>query len=295
MNNDMKRRTFLTATIGTLVAAPLLVRYFSGKRKGLPHQNFARELDRYQKKLDLPISPVDGPATFTLPFRPQAGSEWNYVLFSTSILPNEMSQAVAGEPDAYLIREGWIGVSKTQSDQIVVHGGDETSKVCSPRWTDPRDPAEFSLLVQDGKLVPAKEKGTKATEKRDTQFENILSLASLPQGELSAGRKWKGESGRVKPFRYATNYEIVGFAEIDHRKTVQVRFDATIPNLAQGVTKIKLEKNQSLTNRHSGHAWFELESGLLVRQELDMTSTCTNVRDKDLTVQSKFIVQLFTV
>ena len=299
MDNDMKRRTFLGVTIGTLIALPLGVRYFAGKQKPVTHRNFAKELQKYRSMVDVPVRSIDGPASLSLPLNPPIGNEWKYVLFSPSVLPNEISNAVSEEPDAFVVREGWISVEKTPSAQTVILGGDEISKICSPQWTDERDTAEFALLLHDGKLVPAKQKGTKADPKRDTQFQHLLVLKGVPSGELKIGRRWQAASGRVLPFTYKTEYEVAGYADVGGRKTIDIRFSGSIPNMAgkSGVNKKRSEKGETMTNSHKGHAWFDLETGLLVRQEVEMTSTCTGIKglDKSLSVDAKFFVQLFDV
>ncbi|HBT75882.1 MAG TPA: hypothetical protein DEB39_02930, partial [Planctomycetaceae bacterium] len=110
MNNDMKRRAFLGTIVGTLIALPIGVRYFCGKKTGLPHRNFGKELQKYLAKIDVPIRPVGGPASFALPLHPVVGDEKSYLLFAPSHLPSEISQATGGEPDAFTVREGWIYV-----------------------------------------------------------------------------------------------------------------------------------------------------------------------------------------
>lgn len=292
MNNDMKRRTFIGLTVGALIAAPLTVRYFAGNRKGLPRRNFVKELKAYENMIDVTINPADGPATFTLPLRPQPGQEWTYLLFSPSFLPNELSQAAPGEPDAFIVRKGSIEVAETQSSQIVIVGGDDVFKICSPRHTDERKPAEIALMFKDGKLFPAKEKGTKANPDRDTQFEHLLALQGIPAGELTVGKRWKGNTGRLRPFNYATNYEVAGFAEVAGRKTAEIRFDATISNFV--VTPGK--QADTGTNTHRGKAYFDLETGMLVRQEIEMTALCPDVKGtkKSVAVETKLFVQLFT-
>lgn len=296
MDDHIKRRTFIAAAVSTMLAAPFAARYFVGEKPKSAHKNYGKELARYQSMVDVPIQSIEGPATFSLGLRPQAGKTWNYVIFSPSFLPNEMALAAPGQPDVFAVREGRIGVGKTLSDQTVIYGEDEFFKICSPKWTDERSPADFALLLQDGKLIPAKEKGTVDSSNRDTQFDDLLALNGIPTGELALGRKWKSGFGRIKPFKYTTNYEIAGFAEIDRRKTVNIRFHADIPNLASGISSLKLEKGQTLTNTHSGNAWFDLDTGLLVRQEVDLKSVGTKVdgTDNDLSVEGKFIVQLYT-
>jgi hypothetical protein len=298
MNTEMKRRAFLGTIIGTLAAMPFGIRYFRGKKAGLPHHDFAAELQKYQTLVNVPVKSIDGPASLSLPLQPVAGSEWKYLLFSPSHLPNEISQAVGDEPDTFVIREGWGYIDTTPSGQTVILGGDDRSCVCSPSYADERDVAEFALLLHEGKLVPAKEKGTQANPKRDTQFQHLLALKDVPN-ELALGTKWQSTSGRMKPFAFKTDYEVAGFAEIAGRKTVDIRFSANIPNLAglPGVSKRKPQKGETMTNSHSGHAYFDLETGLLVRQEVEMTSTVAGVKgmNKALSVDAKFFIQLFNV
>ncbi|MGL6194358.1 MAG: hypothetical protein ACRC2T_06000, partial [Thermoguttaceae bacterium] len=103
------------------------------------------------------------------------------------------------------------------------------------------------------------------------------------------GTKWTATSGRVLPFTgYKTEYEVVGFAEVANRKTVNVKFTGAVPNVIS-------VSGQSLTNTHSGNAYFDIDTGLLVRQETELTPTSKGVVPElsDLTAKGRFVLQFF--
>ena len=304
MENTFKRRSFLGLTLAALVGTPVALHLFREKKKSSPHQ-FSSELKRINKQIQLPIQLVDGPASFSLALAPPTGKAWKYMLFSPSYFPREISQAINSEPDSFLLREGELFVEKTDKGQVVFAGGDTISKIHYPTSVEERDVKKITLLADKGKLQLARLKGTQSTSYPDTQFLNLLTMNDLPKGELSVGKKWKSNIGRIKPFDgYTTSYEVDGFAEVLGRKTVQIRFAGDIPNLAHrpGVNAEKLDKNATMTNKHQGKAYFDLETGLLVRQEIEMTTTSGGIQEyvardgsKELVIKANIIVQLFPV
>ena len=298
MDNEMKRRTFLAGAIGALVGAPFAVRYYlGGKSLFGSNYRYERELKKYETLTDVPVQVANGPASINLALRPPQDVQLGYVLFLSAFLPKEMSQSVAGEADQFSVRKGQIYLGPTPKNQMVVVGGDEIARYCNHRGFEERNGQEVMLLVQDGKILPAKAKGTSIGPNRDRQLENLLALA-LPNTELKVGTKWTGSKGRVLPFTgYRTDYEIIGFAEVGGIKTVNIRFSGTTQNVAQlpGVNSQEVNKDQSMTNKHEGNAYFDLETGLLVRQETEMQPKCTGLPGdiKDFSGRVKMVVQMF--
>lgn len=299
MKNEIKRRVFLSSIVGVLLATPFAVRHFARNRP-LSVRNFGKEFQKSQSRVDVPIKPIEVAGSVPLYLNPRIGNEWKYVFFSSSILPLQISHATYGEPDTFQIREGQLFIDKTPKDQIVITGGDTVYQSFSPTSVNDQSKHDVILLVQDGRLSAAKTKDTKTEGHRGLLFSHLLAMQSLPAKELALGSKWTGKIGRIHPFRkYTTHYEVVGFAEVGERKTVNIRFTATIPNLLDlpGISTEKSTKTK-IKSQHRGNAFFDLETGFLVRQETEMTSKTSGVPGfgaNELVTTTKFIVQLFNV
>ena len=300
MNQEMKRRAFITGTIGTLIGLPFVVRHLATS-SGLFHSyRYEKEWNKYRTLCDVPVRSLAETFPVSKSVNVPLGQKWDYAIFLAATLPKNLSQAPAGLPDALVVREGTLYVGQTPSVQTVIVGGDRIAKYCVPRGQDERTGFEVAILAKDNQLVPAKEKGSAVPSNRDQYFENLLALKSFPKDELSVGTKWSGTIGRLTPFNNVkTNYEVTGFSEILDRKTVCIQFTGDVPNIAQmpGVNTRKPDSNQTMTNKHSGYAWFDLETGLLVRQEIDMAPKCTGLSGdmKEITGSAKTIIQLFPV
>lgn len=297
MDNELKRRTFLTVMIGTLLGVPVAYRLLGGGKHGREVHHFTKELNRLQTLVRVPVTTTDGPSAFSLALKPPVGRNWNYVVFAPSFLPENVSHALHGEPDMFLVKEGKLSVHQTRAGQIVLTGRDTNFSICSPIHTEERPKNEIILRTQNGVLYPAVPKGESSVHS-DHQFLHLLPLAGVPQ-ELAVGKKWKSNTGRVKPFeRCPTEYAVAGFAEVAGRKTVNIRFKGSIPNIARlpGVNSQKPDKDANMTNEHEGNAYFDLETGLLIRQEVEMVSVCrgNEFPDKNgLTIKAQFSIQLF--
>lgn len=197
----------------------------------------------------------------------------------------------------FLLKEGQLSVRQTHAGQVLLIGRDLNYTLCSPMHTEERAKNEIILLAQNGALYPAKPKGEEIVHS-DQQFLHLLPLVGVPN-ELTFGQKWKSGIGRVKPFENCpTEYEVSGFADVAGRKTVDIRFRGSIPNTAQlpGVNFQKPGKDASMINEHTGNAYFDLETGLLVRQEVEMLSVCREKEFMDkngLEIKAHYVVQLF--
>lgn len=312
MDNEMKRRVFLTGIIGTLIGVPVAVRLIGGSGTGSGESfRFGKELKKYRKMVNVAIRETDGPATFTLPLAPPVGASRKYVMFCPTVLPKELSRAVGDEPDTFFVNEGRFAVHRNHHDQIVLSGNENSCQVYAPQGTEEHEPDAIMILLKDGELRLARPRGLPLTHTRDLQLPHLLSLLKPPKGEWHVGKKWNGPLGRIRPFTgYSTAYEVVGFSEIEQIRTVKIAFTAHVPNVIgkPGVNSDTPARGATMTNTHHGHAWFDLETGLLVRQEADLESTTHNSTagqgktDKQtpkdtgytLTFQSKMILQLFT-
>lgn len=305
MDHVLKRRAFLAGSVAALVAAPTALWLLRPGRKSRSQHRFTQELKRVQALVQIPVEPMNAPGQARLVLTPPIGQTWNYVTFAPSHFPQGVSQALGGEPDVFHLREGNFTFHKTNQGQIVLAGGDQNAVICHPNKMDERPKSTISMLVRDKELRLAKPKGKTTPAHLDMQFVYLLTLPGVPQGELTIGRKWKGTTGRLKPFAgYSTQYEIAGFAEIAGRKTVNVQFTGSVPNIAQlpGVNAEKPPKDATMTNTHHGNAYFDLETGCLVRQEMEMTTVAGGMQGyvakdgtKDFVIQAKTIIQLFPV
>jgi len=242
--------------------------------------------------------PLNGPASVSLGLNPPVGQEWKYVVFAPSFLPDNFSQALGGEPDVFLMKEGILSVNQTHAGQIVLTGRDTNFSICSPTHTEERPQNEILLLAKDGNLYPATPKNDKITVSSDEQFSHLLPLIDAPK-KLTIGQKWKSNIGRIKPFEDCpTEYEVACFAEVAGRKTIHIRFEGNTPNVAHlsGGNSQKLDKDTSMTNTHQGNAYFDLGTGLLVRQETSMTTVYRSrefASQNGLTVNAQFAIQFF--
>jgi len=290
----------LTAVTGTLLGTPVALRFFrsdSGKHGQKVH-HFTQELNRLQTLMRVPITPSNGPSSFSLDLNPPVGQEWKYIVFAPSFLPGNFSQTLGGEPDVFLMKEGVLSVNKTHAGQIVLTGRDTNFSICSPTHTEERPQNEIVLLAEDGNLYPATPKNSTMTVPPDEQFSHLLPLIGAPK-KLTICQKWKSNIGRVKPFEDCpTEYEVVGFAEVDGRKTIHIRFEGHTPNVAHlpGGNSQKLDKDTNMTNTHQGSTYFDLETGLLVRQETSMTTVYHSrefASQNGLTVNAQFSIQFF--
>ena len=298
MNKEIKRRVFLSCMVSGLIAGPCLIRGFYGGGKKLTGLNFGKEYLRYQKLVDVPVQATSGPAQFGLTPNPVVGNRMKYVVFSPSYIQGAASQAVGGEPDAFFAREGFFTTYRTDRNQTILAGGDEVFRMCYPTSTGEWEHQELTLLLENGNLLPAKAKGNTSETPRDAQLVHLLTLRDLPSKELSVGTKWNSNFGRVKPFQnFRTRHEVIGFSEILDRKTVQIQFEGNIANAAAftGINPGSVGKSGVIHNTHKGNAWFDLETGLLVRQETEVQVENRNMNAPigQLNVNSKFTVQLF--
>lgn len=300
MNQEIKRRTFVSAVIALLAAGPFAMRYFGGGKKQRVPYRFGEEYHKYHNLTDVSVRTVEGPAKFELNLTPLPESSMKYVIFLPSTIQGSLSLATAGEPDGFYVREGQLAVQHNNRNQTIIYGGDDIAKVCYPTSNTERERNAVVLLSNNGRLFRASEKGKTSAAHRDSLMSRLLTLGQVPKKELSVGTKWTSNIGRVKPFQgFKTNYEVVGFSEIDNRKTVNVKFDGAIANVANlpGVRPEQVEKNEVMKNTHSGNAWFDLETGLLVRQDTEMTTEVKGITglSKPLSTSGRFIVQLYRV
>lgn len=281
MDNEMKRRVFLSTIIGALIGVPVTIRLLGGKRGSQEEYHFTKNLKKYRRLTDILVTPSSGPNSFSLSLNPPVGTEWKYTVYSPSFLPVELSTAVNNDPDMFFAREGILYVDRTGQEKVVLTGGDTLAGAIAPTGNEEKTKRVVSLLVKDGGLVPAKIQGQPSPADVDRQFVHLLTPNLPPsRSEWSVGMKWKSDLGRIKPFTgVKTEYEITGFAEIADRKCVDLRFVGQIPNmlLLPGVNDRKPEPGAVSSLQYQGHAWFDLETGCLVRQEVHMESVNSGI------------------
>ncbi len=315
MHDEMKRRVFLATIAGTFIGVPVAVRLLTGqKRETADSHRYTKELKQYRSLLDVPVLGLQDQSTVALPLSPPIGERRRYVIFAPSYFPNNLSRAVGNDPDTFVVRDGEIFIDRLSNGQVVITGGDSLFHVSSPMGNEVRENSQVMILFKEGQLRLAKQKGVSSEHAVDVQLPHLLSLQNPPKGNLSLGQRWKGAPGRLRPFAgYVTNYEVQGLADIAGRKTVNIAFSGETPNVVgmPDVNSQKPGKNETMVSKHHGNAWFDLETGLLIRQETHAETTTGGldylgakrgtkadgkVKDEpySLTVKSELIVQLFT-
>ncbi|MGL6193798.1 MAG: hypothetical protein ACRC2T_03140 [Thermoguttaceae bacterium] len=301
MNTELKRRAFLSSIIAALIAGPFAIRHFKGFGNKITYKDFGQEFKKYQASVEIPIHTIDGPEQVSFDFVPSCGQKFKYIIFSPSTMRGELAKVlgrgIADEPDAFFVREGLLGVHRTDRNQTVINGGDTVSKFRMPLSEEEHENNQVLLLCENSVLYPARQTGTNST-RFEKHFLNLLSLRGLLTKRFSVGSTWKSMTGRVKPFNgYETDYEIAGYSEIVGRKAVNVKFSARIKDVAQlpGFSAPDSQKNESIQNSHFGNAWFDLETGMLVRQETTMRTEAENFADlnKPIVVETNCITQLW--
>ncbi|MDR1965051.1 MAG: hypothetical protein LBQ50_14865 [Planctomycetaceae bacterium] len=306
MNNEIKRRIFLSGIVGSLIGLPVTVRLLTGKSEKnemIQSHHFTKELEKYRSLVDVPITSTNGTQSFFLTPAPPIGKEWRYIFYSPSFLPEEVSHATGKDPDTFFVREGILYVDQMNNGQVVITGGDSLCRVISPSWEEKKNTKSVMILVKNGQLHLTKPKGTILPTNIDVQLLHLLTLG-IPNQELKVGMKWRGNTGRIKPFTgYSTQYEILGFANVDGHQTVNVSFSGDIPNIVKsnGIVETKFENETVLSNRHHGNCYFDLENGCLVRQEVEIESFNAGIKGykgkgglDSITIKAQFIVQLYT-
>lgn len=300
MNAEMKRRVFLTGIIGSLIGAPIVARLLLRREPDEAHR-FSDLLKTYRELLDVPVEITSDRGPASLALKPPNRGEWKYVLFSQSFLPPELSRATLGEPDSYVAREGNLFLGETNGGKILLGGGDTRCEVWSPFGMEPRDRQTVTLLCSNGRLSLAKVKGTATPDSQDTLLRHLLALENSSHQNLAPRKRWRGTLGRIKPYGgYSTDYEVAGFATVGGRAVIDIAFSGTVDLTAPPAGKSG-GTAPLVTNRHRGHAWFDLETGFLLRQETEQEAVAAWIpgfRAKDgsdkITVNTQSLFHLFT-
>ena len=317
MNNEIKRRVFLAGIVSFLVGVPvasLLIGRRNGGR-GREGHLFSKELKKYRSLVDVPPTRIDAMTSAPCQFRVPLKQNWRYVIFSPSYLPSEYSLATGDDPDMFAVRDGNIFIEQNDHQQTYIYGGDSQFKLYSPTVIEDRSALEIALLAKENEIVPARMKGVTSTHQKDWLFYHQLTLKGFPHKEFKSGMKWTSKHCRIKPFGgFETSYEVTGFSKIGERNTVDIAFSGKIPNLVgmAGLTTQKLNPGDTTTNEHQGHAWFDLETGLLVRQVVEMETRCSSnapnrrrhnrndskqnegdTTTKSMLIKSNYVTQLF--
>ncbi len=288
MDQDIKRRAFLGATVGTLLAAPFAFRYWGLGRSALKSFKFDRAYAGLQSKIDLPIRSLDATPKLPLALRPSVGDRWNYTMFTNVTPQNDEAEK------SFFVREGMIATNKTPSGKTVLRGGDESSYYGSPRGKADIEKHTVALLIKENEFYPAKVTGQKPDPYFDFHLQNLLSLQGIPSRELTPGARWTNEKGRVFPFAFKTDYKVEGCALVGEVETIHLSFSGKTPDLAQYAEPAAIMDGQTMICEHTGDAYFSLATGMLVRQELHSTIHVTgkNVKPSD-PAKSSIVLQLF--
>ena len=272
MNDQIKRRIFIASGVGVLLGLPFGLNYFVNGKKKTPQSVFRKQLEHYHNELNVAIEPGAAPSAPELKINPSVESKTKYVQFLETFLPGSMSNVAAGLPDMFSVTEGEFATTATQEGSILLSGKDSLSKKYFPFDSSDRDLKNFMLMVRDNKLVQVTPKSAKQTEPRNRGFVHLFALPGATR-KLALNQQFTADEGRIRPFKgIRTSYSIAGFDRLNQRETVRVHFEA------QNYTAIgKGQSDQDFKTKeyHTGDAWFDLTTGLLVRQVVDFHSVVT--------------------
>lgn len=272
MNETMKRRIFIAAGAGALIGLPFVLRYMIGGGRKPVQSIFRDKLKEYCGRLDVPISQTVAPGTFEWRVAPPEKNTLKYVCLLQSFLPAAMTRTEEGVPDVFQVSEGTIECGKTIEGIPLLVGEDIISKEYCPFDSSDNELYDFFLLFQKNRFVQVVPKKQSKAGKMNKSFVHLLAMQDkFPKAKQ--GDSCRSSEARIKPFKgINTDYRVAGFDKIGERSTIRIHFEAKgydVNRLTTGEEKCKFQ----VKNSHSGDAWFDLETGLMIRQSTEILAT----------------------
>ena len=275
MDNQIKRRVFIASGIGALIGAPFALNYlFNGKKK--PRASvYKKQLDHYHELLNVPIASIATDNSFTWRISPEMEKKTKYVHFMETFFPPSLSNVASGTPELFSVVEGNFLATTTSDDNIILSGEDSLSKEYVPFDSCDRSLKTFLLLLKDNRLVQVTPKASNDKSKLNRGFVHLFAAPAC-LAKAKPNQPVFFNEGRLKPFTgMRTSYTIAGFDQVGEQDTVRVHFEAK--NYPAGRRENAKANDKTLKTReyHSGDSWFDLKTGLLVRQVIDFHSIVT--------------------
>lgn len=271
MNDDMKRRVFVGTSIGALLGLPFAMRAISGRRKEMPKSDFQTNLERSRRLTAFTTEKTDGPNVFQWKIT-SPEKECRYISFMESF------SAGAGEswdrvPDVFYLSEGSINSFLTKENETIISGKDWHRTEFWPFERINYPQQEFTLWVKNGQLVQIKNKKTVEKKYLERSFVRLLAMNEMfPQ--VTIGMTTKKDKSRLLPFHgQETHYTACGYEMLDHHKTIRFNFKTTTTDFCDRIASSAPEISRPKTSTvrvENGNAWYDIESGLLVMQQMEI-------------------------
>jgi hypothetical protein len=239
MSNKVSRRVALGTIAGGLAGTAIIVHALKGKYKVnvSDEGKYATEWKKYVKRLDVPIRKTDGPATFSLDFKPQMDMQCHAIFifaayngqgvnlmkypqlpfcFSVAEADVATRAPVVDDTPALSINGNLVSLSPTVHDEI-------------PRGTCvvvPRDGGADYFEVSRGTLHKI---ATAKVNVGCVAVGEVFAFDYPKRKSLSNGAKWSIPKA-ASPYPMELSCQCVGFAQIAERETVLMSAERQMNN-----------------------------------------------------------------
>jgi hypothetical protein len=306
MSNKVTRRVALGSIAGGLAGTAAVLHVLKGRyNASLPVGEYATGWENHVKMFDIPTTEIEGPATFTLNYRPQVGTKYRAQSLKVAYGRYTYPAVYPQPPLVYSITDGWVSVLPPIVDDLpalsiktpnqltqsrrhhkVKPGGEY---VTVPRLMDGFvDGLEYFRISQD---VPSRLTLGKVSESCADIGAGLTF--DYPRGKpLARGTKWTVPD--TSEYCVELPCEVVGFVDIAGRKTAKIFAERHLNNqeyyhyLARVMSiekiivkergagydvdafipeKLKQVKDEECTLTLQFVSYIDLETGLAVRKE----------------------------
>lgn len=270
MNNEMKRRAFIGTSIAALMGFPFVLRSITGGRRELPKGDYQTNLERCRRLTSITTESTDGPEVFHWKISPP-NTEIRYISYlESTCIP--FTKTWNGElPDVFYLSEGSINTFLTQEEEMIISGRDCRRTEFWPFEKITHPEQEFMIWIKNGKLVQVSNTHDKQKKYLEKSFVRLLAMNELFP-EVTIGTTVKKGVGRLLPFNgRETIYTACGYEMVDQHKTIRFKFKTKscdyFDMLARKASG-KSDDRMVTTRFEKGDAWFDIETGLLVLQQM---------------------------
>jgi hypothetical protein len=245
-------------------------------RKASPGNSseYEREWSVAEKVVEVPVRDTEGPERFSIAFRPSPGKRYRFVYITTLSKSgdpsqrNEMRWMITGVVAIERLADGRLGIEyKEEASRTAVSGA---------LWKADQMNAGFAV-VEKGKILPALRRGdlveTVPETGRVRAFRGIGDLVALefPQDmELKVGTEWSTRS----LFGTRMFNKVLGFSEVDGRRTVRVRSesdpheDLDTARRMYKDTPVEIRAQvRNLWQRDRSIIYVDIDTGLVLRRQ----------------------------
>jgi hypothetical protein len=296
MDKKVTRRVAIGTIIGGVVAAPVAYYFLKGGETAKPSgPKYQKAWANTVKLFDVPIKEIDGPATFTLNYRPKVGEKFRMISLYASYNERSYPDEYPEPPYIYDFTSGQVtAITSIVKDMpaLLIRAEKQTS---NGRDYHKDEPCGECIVVprKDNDDVEYFEAGQGTPKKIPLEKVNYacMNLAVgltcyYPKGKaLTKGMKWSYPKTADYPFEEAP-YEIAGFANVAGKETVKIVVDGHNNNqeiqdrINWRIGQSKEEKERTdlkrylksviedeQTREYHSTVYIEMKTGFNVRQE----------------------------